>query len=155
VLVYDPYVMPEVVQQAGFEPAHDLDAALGRADYVTIHCPRNPETVGLFGHERLARMKRGAILVNTARGGIIDETALLEALNSGHLAGAGLDVVDTEPAGPGYALLQHPNVISSPHVAGVTVQAMDAMSVMTARNILSALDGAPIRENVVNAEVLG
>jgi len=155
VLVYDPYVQPELVKKAGYEPVADLDAALGRADYVTIHCPRNPETIGMFGRERLARMKRGAILVNTARGGIIDEDALLEALQSGQVGGAGLDVVDVEPAPPGYKVLQHPRVISSPHVAGVTVQAMDAMSVMTARNILSVLDGAPIRENVVNAEVLG
>ncbi len=155
VLVYDPYVAPEVIARAGFEPAADLDAALGRADYVTIHCPRNPTTIGMFGAARLARMKPGAVLVNTARGGIIDEPALLEALQSGHLAGAGLDVIDKEPVGPGHPLLQLPNVISSPHVAGVTVESMAAMSVATAQNILSVLDGAPIRENVVNREVLG
>jgi len=155
VLVYDPYLAPEVIRQAGYEPVADLDAALPRADYVSIHCPRNPETVGMFDAARLARMKPGAILVNTARGGIIDEPALLAALRSGHIAGAGLDVVATEPAGPGNELLQSPNVISSPHVAGVTVQSMDAMSVATARNILSVLDGTPIREIVVNAEVLG
>ncbi len=154
VLVFDPYVKPEVIRDAGFEPVADLDAALGRADYVTIHCPRNQETIGMFGRERLARMKRGAILVNTARGGIIDENALLEALESGQIGGAGLDVVETEPTPPGYKVVQHPNVLSSPHVAGVTYQAMDAMAVATARNIISVLDGAPIRENVVNAEVL-
>lgn len=154
VLVYDPYVPAERVQAAGYEKVEDLDAALARADYVTIHCPRNPETVGLFGAERLRRMKPGAVLVNTARGGIIDEAALLGALRSGHLAGAGLDVMAEEPQGPGNEVLQLPNVICSPHIAGVTVQAMDAMSVMTARNMLSALDGAPIRENVVNQEVL-
>ena len=122
-------------------PWPDLDAALARADYVTIHCPRNPETIGLFDAARLARMKPGAVLVNTARGGIIDEPALLAALQSGHLAGAGLDVLDKEPVGPGHPLLQLPNVISSPHMAGVTVESMAAMSVATAQNILSVLDG--------------
>ena len=155
VQVYDPYVPPQVITQAGYELVADLDTALGRADYVTIHCPRNPETIGMFGAARLARMKPGAVLVNTARGGIIDEPALLEALQSGHLAGAGLDVIDKEPVEPGHPLLQLPNVISSPHVAGVTVESMAAMSAATARNILSVLDGAPIREHVVNQEVLG
>ena len=144
VLVYDPYVAAASVTAAGYQKVDDLDAALGRADYVTIHCPRNTETIGLFGAERLARMKPGAVLVNTARGGIIDEAALLAALEAGHLSGAGLDVVAVEPAGPGNPLLQRPDVISSPHMAGVTVEAMAAMSVATARNMLSVLDGAPI-----------
>jgi D-3-phosphoglycerate dehydrogenase len=155
VLVYDPYVPAGTIASAGFEPVADLDAALPRADYVTIHCPRNPQTIGMFAGPRLRRMKPGAVLVNTARGGIVDEAALLEALQSGHLAGAGLDVMAQEPQGPGNKVLQLSNVICSPHIAGVTVEAMDAMSVMTARNMLSVLDGAPLRENVVNHEVLG
>ena len=154
VLVYDPYISAETVAKAGYEKVDDLDQALARSDYVSIHCPRNAETVGLFGAARLARMKPGAVLVNTARGGIVDEPALLSALQSGHLAGAGLDVVAVEPAGPGNALLQRPDVISSPHMAGVTVEAMAAMAVASARNMLSVLDGAPIAENVVNPEVL-
>lgn len=154
VLVYDPYVKREAVTAAGFEWVPDLDAALGRADYVTVHCPRNPETLGLFGAARLARMKPGSVLVNTARGGIVDEAALQQALESGHLAGAGLDVLEQEPPKPGHPLLQLPNVISSPHLAGVTVEAMSAMAVATARNLLSVLDRTPIRENVINPEVL-
>ena len=155
VLVFDPFVPAERVRAAGFEAVADLDAGLARADYVTIHCPRTPQTVGLFDAARLGRMKRGAVLVNTARGGIVDEAALLGALRSGHLSGAGLDVMATEPQGAGNPVLQQPTVISSPHIAGVTVEALDAMSVATARNMLSVLDGAPIRENVVNQEVLG
>ena len=154
VLVFDPFVDAGRIAAAGFEAVEDLDAALARADYVTIHCPRSPATVGLFDAARLARMKKGAVLVNTARGGIVDEAALLAALEAGHLSGAGLDVMATEPQGAGNPLLQRPDVISSPHVAGVTVEAMDAMCVMTARNMLSVLDRAPIRENVVNQEVL-
>ena len=154
VLVSDPYVAAETIRAAGFEPVEDLDEALGVADYVTIHCPRNPETMGMFGAARLARMKPGAVLVNTARGGIVDEGALLAALQSGHLAGAGLDVMAQEPQGAGNPVLALPNVICSPHLAGVTVEAWDAICVNTARNMLSVLDGAPIREHVVNQEVL-
>ncbi len=154
VLVYDPFVAPASIEVAGFEVVEDLDSALARSDYVTIHCPRSPETLGMFNAERIGRMKPGAVLVNTARGGIVDETALLAALRSGQVSGAGLDVLAQEPQGAGNPLLQEPGVISSPHVAGVTVEAMDAMGVATARNILSVLDGAPIRDHVVNQEVL-
>ena len=154
VLVFDPHVPSKLVTTAGFEQVDDLDAALARADYVTIHCPRTPETIGMFDAARLARMKPGAVLVNTARGGIVNEAALQAALEAGHLAGAGLDVLAQEPQGAGNPLLHLPNVLSSPHVAGVTLEAMDAMGVATALNILSVLDGAPIREHVVNQEVL-
>ncbi|MDT7952957.1 MAG: hydroxyacid dehydrogenase [Acetobacteraceae bacterium] len=154
VLVFDPNVATATIEGAGFQAVSDLDAALPRADYVSIHCPRTPETLGMFDGSRIARMKPGAVLVNTARGGIVDEAALLAALRSGHLGGAGLDVLAQEPQGAGNPLLQEPSVISSPHVAGVTVEAMDAMGQATARNILSVLDGAPIREHVVNQEVL-
>jgi D-3-phosphoglycerate dehydrogenase len=154
VLVFDPYVAAETVRAAGFEKVDDLDAALALADYVTIHCPRSPETLGLFDAARLARMKRGAVMVNTARGGIVDEAALLEALESGHLGGAGLDVLAQEPQKAGNPLLALPNLICSPHLAGVTVESWGAMCVVTVRNMLSVLDGAPIRAHVVNQEVL-
>ena len=97
VLIYDPYVSAAEIKAAGCEPVTDLDAALPRADFVTIHCPKTPETVGMFNAARLARMKPSAYLVNTARGGIIDEPALHEALDEGKLAGAGLDVFELEP----------------------------------------------------------
>jgi D-3-phosphoglycerate dehydrogenase len=155
VLVYDPYVAPAAIEAAGYESVADLDAALPRADFVSVHCPKNPETVGLFNAARLALMKKGAFIVNTARGGIIDEPALYDALSSGRLAGAGLDVFEEEPAPVGHKLLTLDSVIASPHMAGVTAEAMVAMAVATARNILSVLDGAPIRENVINKEVLG
>jgi D-3-phosphoglycerate dehydrogenase / 2-oxoglutarate reductase len=155
VLVYDPYVPAAAVAAAGCEPVADLDAALPRADFVTIHCPKTPETVGMFDAARLARMKPAAYLVNTARGGIIDEPALHAALTSGKLAGAGLDVFEQEPTPADNPLLALPNVISAPHMAGVTRESLDRMGLQTARNILSALDGTPIRDNVINKEVLG
>jgi D-3-phosphoglycerate dehydrogenase len=154
VLVYDPYVPAEKIASAGCERVTDLDAALPRADFVSIHCPKNPETVGMFNAPRLARMKRGAFIVNTARGGIIDEPALHTALTAGQLAGAGLDVFDSEPTPVNNTLLQLDKVITSPHMAGVTTESVAGMAVVTAKNILSVLDGQPNRDNVINQEVL-
>jgi D-3-phosphoglycerate dehydrogenase / 2-oxoglutarate reductase len=143
ILVYDPY-----------KSAAEIKAA-DRADFVSIHCPKTPETVGMFNAARLRRMKPTAYLINTARGGIVDEPALYDALVSGKLAGAGLDVFEQEPPPAGHSLFELPNVIMAPHVAGVTREAVDRMSEQTARNILSALDGQPIRQNVINQDVLG
>jgi D-3-phosphoglycerate dehydrogenase len=154
VLVYDPFKPAEDIKAAGCEAVADLDAALPRADFVSIHCPKTSETVGMFNAARLQRMKPSAYLVNTARGGIVDETALYAALTSGKLAGAGLDVFAQEPPAVPYPLFELPNVIIAPHVAGVTWEAVDRMSEQTARNILSALDGEPIRQNVINQDVL-
>ena len=155
VLVYDPYVPAESVVAAGCEPAADLDAALARADFVTIHCPKTPETLGMFDAARLRRMKPTAYLVNTARGGIIEEAALHAALSAGRLAGAGLDVFALEPAATDNPLFKLPNVVTAPHMAGVTVEAVARMAFVAVRNILSVFDGQPIRENVINQEVLG
>ena len=104
VLVYDPYKPAAEIKAAGCEPVGDLDAALPRADFVSIHCPKTPETVGMFNAARLARMKPTAYLINTARGGIVDETALYDALVSGKIAGAGLDVFEQEPPPSGHPL---------------------------------------------------
>jgi D-3-phosphoglycerate dehydrogenase len=155
VLVYDPYKSAAEVAAAGCEPVADLDEALPRADFVSVHCPKTSETVGMFNAARLSRMKATAYLINTARGGIVEEQALYDALVSGKLAGAGLDVFEQEPPPLGHSLFELPNVIVAPHVAGVTREAIDRMSVQTARNILSALDGEPLRQNVINQDVLG
>jgi D-3-phosphoglycerate dehydrogenase len=155
VLIYDPYKPAADIKAAGCEPVADLDAALPRADFVSIHCPKNPETVGMFNAARLQRMKPTAYLINTARGGIVDEPALHAALVSGTIAGAGLDVFEQEPPPAGHSLFALPNVIMAPHVAGVTREAVDRMSEQTARNILSVLDGDPLRQNVINQDVFG
>jgi D-3-phosphoglycerate dehydrogenase len=153
--VYDPYMAAKEIEDAGCKPVADLDAALSRADFVSIHCPKTAETTGMFNAARLARMKPTAYLVNTARGGIVVEAALHDALVSGKLAGAGLDVFEQEPPPLGHALFELPNVIIAPHVAGVTREALDRMGAQTALNMLSALDGEPIRQNVINQDVLG
>jgi D-3-phosphoglycerate dehydrogenase len=155
VLVYDPYVSAETIRAAGCEPIADLDAAIPRADFITLHCPKTAETSPLFDARRLALMKPEAYLVNTARGGIVDETALHTALTAGQLAGAGLDVFVEEPVPTGHPLLALPNVAVSPHCAGGTIEAGDRSAVNAVRNLLSVLDGAPIREHVINPEVLG
>jgi D-3-phosphoglycerate dehydrogenase len=155
VLVYDPYKSAAEIVKAGCEWVANLDAALPHADFVSIHCPKTSDTVGMFNAPRLKRMKPTAYLINTARGGIIEEPALYDALVSGELAGAGLDVFEQEPPPLGHSLFELPNVIIAPHVAGVTREAVDRMSEQTARNILSALDGEPIRQNVINQDVLG
>ena len=155
VQVFDPFKAAAEIKAAGCEPVADLDAALPHADFVSIHCPKSPETIGLFNAARLNRMKPAAYLINTARGGIVEEAALYDALKSGKLAGAGLDVFEQEPPPHGHSLFELPNVIIAPHVAGVTREAVDRMSEQTALNILSVLDGEPIRQNVINHDVLG
>src|SRR3981189_480490 len=155
VLIYDPYKTAAEIKAAGCEAVTDLDAALPKADFVSIHCPKTPETVGMFNAIVWNGRGARAYLINTARGGMVDEPALYDALVSGKLAGAGLDVFEQEPPPSGHSLFELPNVIMAPHAAGVTREAVDRMSVQTARNILSALDGDPIRQNVINQDVLG
>jgi len=155
VLVHDPYVPAASIAAAGCTQAADLDAALPRADFLTIHCPKTPETTGMIDARRLALLKPGAYLVNTARGGIVDEAALAAALVARRLAGAGIDVFATEPVPLDNPLLSLPSVIVSPHMAGVTVEATARMALAAVGNILSVFDGKPNRENVVNKEVLG
>ena len=155
VLVHDPYVAPDAIRARGGIPAPDLEAALARADFVTIHCPKTPGTVGLINAARLACMKKTAFLINTARGGIVDEPALYAALTSGALAGAGLDVFVHEPIEADNRLPHLPNVITAPHMAGVTLESKDRMGVTAVRNALSVLDGRPNSENVINKDVLG
>jgi len=155
VLIYDPYVPAATIKAAGCEAVSDLDAALPRVDVVCIHCPKTPETIGMFNAARFARMKPSAYIINTARGGLIDEAALHAALSGGKLAGAGIDVFDAEPTPAGNPLLKLPNTIVSAHMAGVSHESMDRMAVATVRNILSVLDGTPNKENAINKEVFG
>ena len=153
VLIYDPYTYSETIAAMGYEPV-DLDDGIARADFITIHCPKTPETTGLFDAARLGRMKKTAFIVNTARGGIIDEKALYDALSKNQIAGAALDVFVQEPTPTNNPLLKLKNFIAAPHVAGVTREAVDRMAMVTVQNMLSVIDGKPNRENVVNKEVL-
>src|SRR5579871_3674496 len=121
--VLDPNMSQAEIEKAGATKVTDLKAILPQVDYVSIHCPKSPETVNMFNKETLALMKPTAFLVNTARGGIVNEDALYDALKSGKLRGAGLDVLDREPPDPANKLFTLENVIFSPHMAGVTEEA--------------------------------
>ncbi|MBK7927362.1 MAG: hypothetical protein IPJ98_07680 [Bryobacterales bacterium] len=124
-----------------------LDELLAGSDVVSLHLRLSEQTRGFLGAERIAAMKRGAILVNTARGPIVEEEALLEALETGHLAGAGLDVFDIEPLPPDHALTRMANVVLSPHAAGITPEALEAGLALAVDNVLAHFAGAP--RNVV------
>ncbi len=152
--VLDPYVDAAVVEQAGARRVGRLADALETADFVSVHCPRNAETEGLIDADALRRMKPSAILVNTARGGIVDEAALAEALRRGGIRAAGLDVFDVEPPPDDHPLLDVENVLLSPHVAGITGESMQAMAEVTCQNVLDAFDGRIRTAHVVNPEVL-
>jgi (S)-sulfolactate dehydrogenase len=119
----------------------DLPALLSRADIVSLHCPLTPDTRGLIGAAELAAMKPGTILINTARGGIVEEVPLAAALQSGHLGGAALDVFDTEPITAETAVLFAglPNIILTPHIAGVTMESNKRISAVTVENVLKIL----------------
>jgi D-3-phosphoglycerate dehydrogenase len=142
------------IKAAGAAPVSDLDAALPDADFVTIHCPKTPETVKLFDARRIGLMKPTSFLINTARGGIVDEAALYDALVNKKIAGAGLDVFESEPPKQDNRLFKLDSVITAPHVAGVTREAFDRMCVRSIRNILSVFDGNPDPLYVVNKDVL-
>lgn len=115
IVACDPYMPPAAIP--GYVSILKLDELLARADVVSVHCPLNAETRNLLSAERIARMKPGAYLVNTARGGIVDEDALAEALRGGRLAGVALDVLAVEPIRPDHPLLGHPDFLCTPHMA--------------------------------------
>jgi D-3-phosphoglycerate dehydrogenase len=140
VLAYDPYLTEQEMAARGARKVA-LDELLRRSEYVSINCPLTEETRGIIGARELALMPKNAILITTARGFIHDETALLDALRSGHLAGAGLDVWDKEPPAPDHPLLQLDNVLASPHTAGLTPEARSNMGRIAAEQLLACLDG--------------
>ena len=118
-----------------------LDALLAQADYVSVHVARTDQTLGLMGPARIAQMKKGSVLINTARGGIVDEQALAEALNSGHVYAAGLDVYDVEPMPMSSPLLDHPRVVLAPHIGSATPATRLAMVKRALDNALAAVQG--------------
>jgi D-3-phosphoglycerate dehydrogenase len=130
-----------------------FEALLAEADVVSLHVPATPETRGLINRESLAKMKPGAILLNTARGPLVVEADLLDALNSGQIAGAGLDVFDPEPPKPENPLLRHPNVVSSPHVAGIDSKSMDDMATLAAECMVDVARGIWPIPCMVNPEL--
>jgi phosphoglycerate dehydrogenase-like enzyme len=153
VLVHDPWVEPERIRALGAMPM-ERDALLGQADVVSLHTPLIRENQAMVNAGFLSRMKPGSFLINTARGGLVDEEALIQALKSGHLAGAGLDCQATEPPqGRSLELVRLEKVIALPHSGSKTYAARERMSIWAARSIVDVLQGRT-PEHVVNQEVL-
>lgn len=141
IIGYDPYVEPW--KDFSHKKVSKLDELLKEADLVTLHVPLTKETKHLIGKEQLALMKKDAILVNTSRGGVVDEAALYDALKSGHLFGAGLDVWETEPPPKDHPLLDLPNVVATPHAAGGTHDTQVRSSMQVAQQVVAVLQGKP------------
>ncbi|MSU66667.1 MAG: hydroxyacid dehydrogenase [Opitutus sp.] len=141
VLASDPYIPVAEITSRGVEPVADLHALLAQADIVTIHVPLSPLTRHLIDAKALAAIPHGGILINSARGGLVDPVALLEVLRSGHLAGAGLDVWPTEPTEPSNPLLTLDNVVATPHMAAYTQEGRRRSHVAAVQQVLMVLRG--------------
>lgn len=154
VAAYDPFVKPEVMAKHGARPEADLVKALASADYVSLHMPGSTAGAVIF-EEEIRAMKPGAILINAARGGLVDERELDRALREGRLAGAGLDVLAVEPPAPDHHLLANPHVLLSPHSAGLTAECAARMAVASVQNVLDHFAGRLDPALVVNAAEVG
>ena len=152
VVAFDVAGDPEADRKLGIERC-GLDELLGRADVVSLHLPLTPETNRLMNADRLARMKPGSILINTSRGALVDEPSLVDALRSGHLAGAGLDVFAEEPPPGDHPLYGLSNVVLSPHIAGIDALSMADMAELAARCIVDLREGRWPEGCVVNDEL--
>jgi D-3-phosphoglycerate dehydrogenase len=152
VLAFDPLLTAQQINERGAEPV-SFDELLKRSDIVTVHCPRDATTMGMFDINAFQSMKHGAYFLNTARGGIHRQEALLTALESGQIAGAGLDVWDVEPPPLGDPLLQHPRVIGTYHCAGVTEHSRKRMAQWAADQLIGMLVRGETPPRMVNPEV--
>ena len=139
VIGYDPFLAPERAAQLGIESMPDLASLLPRCDFLTVHTPLTAETQGLIGARELALMKKGARIINCARGGIIHEESLVGALRSGHIAGAALDVFVEEPPPGDHPLLKFPNVVVTPHLGASTVEAQESVALEAAQLLIDFL----------------
>ena len=153
VIIHDPFVTPEQIEKAGFECV-DLDTLYGQADYITVHVPKLKNTVGMINKDAFDRMKTGVMIINCARGGIVDEDDLYEAISAGKVAGAALDVFATEP--PGLCpLISHDRVICTPHLGASTREAQSNVAVAIARQIIDFLTAGTVINAVNMPSVTG
>jgi len=153
ILAYDPYVSEERAKSVGAKLV-SLEELLRNSDIVTIHVPKTKETENLISKREFEMMKDGAILINAARGGIVDEKALYEALVSGKLAGAGLDVYEKEPPDPDNPLLKLDNVVTTPHIGASTKEAQLSVGMIIAEELINFAKGMPVK-NAVNLPKVG
>ncbi|HMP01683.1 MAG TPA: phosphoglycerate dehydrogenase [Gemmatales bacterium] len=153
VLGFDPMLAADRIAALGVEPAGDVGQVLEASDFVTLHVPLTEQTRHFLGAAELARMKRGARLINCARGGLVDETALVAALQSGHLAGAGIDVFEQEPPPPDHPLLHQPNVVCTPHLGASTTEAQRGVALEAAQLLIDFLTRGQVQSAVNMAAV--
>ncbi|MGB3289749.1 MAG: hydroxyacid dehydrogenase [Burkholderiaceae bacterium] len=151
VLACDPYLDDKEIVARGAQPV-SLDELVASSDIVSLHCPRTQETLDLFNAERFARMKRGSLFVTTARGGIHNESALYDAMRTGHIRGAGLDVWSVEPPPPEHPLLTLPNVVPTYHTAGVTHEGRRNVAAIAAQQILQICRGE-VPPRMINPDI--
>ncbi len=137
VIAYDVVDIDSICKEFGAKRA-TLEEILREADYITLHVPLLPQTKGMIGRKQFEMMKSTAFIINTSRGGVIDESALLDALNSGEIAGAGLDVFENEPP-TDWKLVKHPKIIATPHLASTTVEAQARVGELTAEKVINEL----------------
>ena len=149
VAAYDPALPAEAIRAAGAAPAASIAALVAESDVLSLHLPLSAGTRGLIGARELALMPEGSILINTARGGIVDEAALAAALRIGRPAAAASDVFVTEPPPPDHPLLRLPNFIATPHIGGATEEALDRVGLLVVEQVLEILAGKPPRHPVV------
>jgi len=149
VIAYDPFLSAERAVQLGVERIEEVDDLLARADFVTLHVPKTEKTANIISAERVARMRKGARLINCARGGLVDEAAVAEALKSGHLAGAAFDVFTVEPAREN-VLFDAPNIVCTPHLGAATSEAQENVALQVAEQMSDYLMAGAI-SNAINA----
>jgi D-3-phosphoglycerate dehydrogenase / 2-oxoglutarate reductase len=154
VVVADPFVAATVVEAQGYRHLENFHDGLADADFVTLHLPGNPDGTPVMGATEIKAMKENAYFINVARGSLVDEAALAEALSSGHLAGAGIDVFGEEPPHKDNPLLGLETAVFSPHDAALTAECIRRMSEVSVQNIFDAFDGRLDPSLVVNREVL-
>jgi D-3-phosphoglycerate dehydrogenase len=154
VLVCDPYIDQKRITDAGCTPVKEFRAVLPEVDYVTVHTPLTPETQHMISRTELGRMKKSAVLINCARGRIVDEPSLIDALKGGVIRAAGLDVQAKEPPDADNPLFKLDNVVMTPHMGGASQEAVERGGLVCAQNVLDAIDGRLNSDYVINKEVL-
>lgn len=152
---FDPFAADSAFDQLGVARCASFDELLAQSDILSLHCPLNDETRGILNAEAIARMPKGAVVINTARGGLIDEAALVDAIRSGHLSGAGLDTFAVEPPPADHPFFAEPSIVLTPHIGGVTREAGARVGVDAVRGIFQILDGQPVApERIINRKLL-
>ena len=149
ILAYDPFVTQLPEEFEGWVELCDMEKVITSCDILSVHIPLTPETKNTISTAELAKMKQGSYVINTARGGIVNEMALYEALKSGHLNGAAMDVVESEPMTPDHPLLSLDNVVVTPHIAMYSKEAINAVSLICAENVVACLTGGQMINQVV------